>query len=318
MILNFKSTEKSLRKLGDEIQDKFRYIVAFGGTLFAFYIVSYFFLTLDQIQDPIIRILYIFSVAALIVVATLFVLRGVLSSPKPVAGDDVTMPRVRLHPESAQTFAYKAPEDVELEFPGRPLDGPADGEEGSARRSPAKARRADDDFSVMIVHPANAGEGALRDALGREIAGRAGQDSRWTKLGLAVLPPIVDDVDANGPVLSQADGADLVLFVFDNDLLRGEMEGLRTLIADRVPLVLVLNQVDRLRETEAKELQESLWAKLADVRRRPILVTCAPDPLPERLVVREADGTERVEEHVPEPDLGDLMAAMEKALRSAR
>ncbi|MGF1453997.1 MAG: hypothetical protein ACFB6R_01330 [Alphaproteobacteria bacterium] len=312
MLFNFKQSEKTLRKLGDEFQDKFRYIVAFTGTLFAFYVVSYFFVTLDRIQDPIIRVLYILSVAALIVIATLFVLRGILSPAKPAGTSETAVPRVRLHPESAQAFSTV--KEVALEFPGRALDAGGEGEPGEASPSAGSGG----DVSVMIVHPSHAGETALRAALTGEIARRSAKDARWSKLGLAVLPPIGDDGAANEPVLAQAKTADLVLFVFDNDLLRGEMEGLRSLIADRVPLILVLNQVDRLRDDEAKELQDSLWAKLADVRRRPPFVTCAPDPLPERLVMRQADGTERVERTVPDPDLGDLMAALDKVLRTAR
>ncbi len=332
-MLKFKQSEKALRRIGEELLEKFRYIIAIVFVVAGFYMASSFFLTLDKIQEPLFRILYILTVAALIVIATVLIFGGLFGRAKKSSKDDKPIPRVRLHPSSGQVFERTegtggdAPFEMPFRFPARadPVPAQGDGETGVVEERTSGQRLVfwrgatrSDDFKIAVVFPPSGGEDPLVDRLTVEIAARGAADARWSRVGLARLPAVTEDDAAVRQALSLAAAADLVLFVFEHDLLRHETDALRGLLAGKTPVILVLNRIDRLRDREAGELEASIRAKLADLRRRPHIITAMPDPLPQRLVLIGADGSETVEYEAPAHDLSALVDAVDKAMRAAR
>ena len=117
-------------------------------------------------------------------------------------------------------------------------------------------------------------EGEEREALAREVAGRA----------------------------------DLVLFVVDSDLTETELRALRALTASHRPVILVLNKIDHYKPDERQALLASLRRHTEGLVEPRNIVTAAARPAPRLVIHRDASGQEEEEWQTPDPDV-DLVKA---------
>ncbi len=122
--------------------------------------------------------------------------------------------------------------------------------------------------------------------------------------------PGIDEVAGEGRealALRTAASADLVLFVADGDLTRGEYQALQAVSAERRPVILALNKADRYTEDERERLLARLREHAAGLVGAANVLACAADPAPRRVILVDADGSEREREEQPPPAMTDLV-----------
>ena len=145
---------------------------------------------------------------------------------------------------------------------------------------------------------------------------------RWTAPdGSAVL---LTDVPGTAGVESgldrvaeeEATRAQVVLFVTDGDLARGEKQALERLLALDKPLILVLNKSDRYDAAEQALLIERLLAHVGDLggdwdRDQVVAVSAGGET---EVVEQRADGSEAVSRRQRPADVGVLVVAINRLL----
>src|SRR5947209_5331838 len=110
--------------------------------------------------------------------------------------------------------------------------------------------------------------------------------------------------------------ADLLLFVVDHDLLRGEYERLIELARLGKRSIVVLNKKDRFPDRDLAAIAAKLRERLSGVIDAADIVTVAAAPRPIPVQVRRADGTTETVLEVEEPDIGALRARIGQVLAS--
>jgi uncharacterized protein (DUF697 family) len=116
--------------------------------------------------------------------------------------------------------------------------------------------------------------------------------------------PGINEVDGEARELLAAEvaqKADLVLFVVDSDITGTELDALRNLKAFNMPVILVLNKVDRYGSEQQQQILASLKKHLDGVMVQENIVTASADPAPQVLVRIDEDGTET--ESIRQPDI---------------
>ena len=108
--------------------------------------------------------------------------------------------------------------------------------------------------------------------------------------------------------------ADLLLFVVDHDLLRGEYERLIELARLGKRSIVVLNKKDRFPDRDLAAIAAKLRERLSGVIDAADIVTVAAAPRPIPVQVRRADGTTETVLEVEEPDIGALRARIGQVL----
>ncbi|MFA6230693.1 MAG: GTP-binding protein [Rhodanobacter sp.] len=103
-----------------------------------------------------------------------------------------------------------------------------------------------------------------------------------------------------------AEVSDLVIFVCDGDLIREELDALKTLAATQRPLLLALNKADRYGNDELADLLQHLRLRVAGLVRAEDVLAVAAHPAPERLVAVDARGHEQVREQPRAPVVAAL------------
>jgi small GTP-binding protein len=118
--------------------------------------------------------------------------------------------------------------------------------------------------------------------------------------------------------------ADLLLFVVDHDLLRGEYERLIELARLGKRSIVVLNKKDRFPDRDLAAIAAKLRERLSGVIDADDIVTVAAAPRPIPVQVRRADGTTETVLEVEQPDIaalrtriGQVLAREGKLLRVA-
>lgn len=113
---------------------------------------------------------------------------------------------------------------------------------------------------------------------------------------------------------------DLVLFVVEADLTETELVALRSLSAERRPVLVVLNKADRYTETERQRLLATLRQRVARLVAPDNVLAAAAAPAPRTVIEQSADGGERETERPREPSLQSLVeriwAVLEREGRS--
>ena len=104
--------------------------------------------------------------------------------------------------------------------------------------------------------------------------------------------------------------ADIILFVVDGDLTNSQLEQLKIINQPNTHIILVLNKADLYTEDEVKDLTESLKLKTKNiVHPNHIVCTCA-DPLPQVLIVEDAQGKQTRKKLEVEKDVKHLKQAI--------
>lgn len=120
--------------------------------------------------------------------------------------------------------------------------------------------------------------------------------------------------------LEEARRAQVVVYVCEGDLTRGEKEALESLFAVGKPLVLVMNKSDRYDAAEQAQLMERLLDHLNDIgsdigRDRVVAVSAGGET---DIIERLEDGTERRAKRRREADIGVLVVAINRLLEDDR
>jgi small GTP-binding protein len=100
-----------------------------------------------------------------------------------------------------------------------------------------------------------------------------------------------------------AQKADVVLFVVDGDITSTELEALRSLKAFNMPVVMVLNKVDRYSEQQRTQILDSLTQHLEGVVGPDDIVTAAAEPATQRIIRVDEAGNETESTRRPEIDV---------------
>ena len=115
----------------------------------------------------------------------------------------------------------------------------------------------------------------------------------------------VDNAERGKLAMQQALSADLVLVVVNDDLTQGELDAMTQLFDKGKPLLLVLNQVDRLSPEQRDAKRQSLLKRTHRIIPADCYVETASQPI--TLVQRElADGTISEIERIGRPDIAQL------------
>lgn len=118
----------------------------------------------------------------------------------------------------------------------------------------------------------------------------------------------------------EARRSQLVLFVCDGDLTRGEKDSLATLLDCGKPLILVLNKSDRYSASEQAVVLERLLDHLQDLggavdRDRVVAVSAGGET---EVIERQADGSEASATRLRDADIGVLVVAINRMLTADR
>lgn len=100
--------------------------------------------------------------------------------------------------------------------------------------------------------------------------------------------------------------ADLLLFVFDHDVVRSEFDPMAALARQGKRSIVVLNKKDRFLDEDREAILAKLRERLAGVVPASDVVAVAASPRPIPVRFRGSDGQVETVLEVPEPDLGDL------------
>jgi hypothetical protein len=103
-----------------------------------------------------------------------------------------------------------------------------------------------------------------------------------------------------------ASRADLVLFIVDGDLTESEIRALRTLTAQRRPVLLVLNKADRYTREERELLLEALRRHSDGWIDRGNVVCISAKPAERLVILVDEDGNETETLRQPKPDIKAL------------
>ncbi|WP_337177581.1 GTP-binding protein [Paludisphaera sp.] len=189
------------------------------------------------------------------------------------------------------------------------------------------------EMDIVVFGTVSAGKTSLVNALiGREV-GEVGAVMGTTRRGdshvhaLEGVEGILRIVDTPGlaeagleggereaEARRLARGADLLLFVVDHDLVRGEYSAVLELARLGKRSIVVFNKKDRFPDADREAILAKLRERLAGVvpPEDVVAVAASPRPIPVR-VIRE-DGSQETVIEVQEPDVHDLRGRMAKVL----
>ncbi|MEM1139171.1 MAG: hypothetical protein AAGH45_04740, partial [Pseudomonadota bacterium] len=253
--------------------------------LFGLFAVSEFFTTLDGIESTPLRLAYTGVIAAGLIAAAYAAWRLVRPArSKRRRPQDKPAPRVIRRPSEAQLTDLAAKYAIVYGEPTLP-----------SGESPAPR--------IAVISTPGVGTEALTSALTQGAPGA---------LALGVFPPFTGELAHDQDLLTLAARADRALFVVDEDLKGDEVGLIKALTEARSRVVLALNRADRLSTEERAETEASLKRKVSALGKPIPVISATPDPLPVRVLIREEDGSERLGEEQPEPDVASLLKELAK------
>lgn len=100
--------------------------------------------------------------------------------------------------------------------------------------------------------------------------------------------------------------ADLVLFVVDGDITDTELIALRQLAERHVPLLLVLNKIDRYSHAQVKTIRQSLLKHTEGLIKSEDMIEVAADPMEQIIIRMDSEGNEREEHRRPDANIEKL------------
>lgn len=105
-----------------------------------------------------------------------------------------------------------------------------------------------------------------------------------------------------------------MLFVVDGDLTQAELAALQALHAERRPLLMILNKIDRYSQKERVTLRRALIRHAKGLLRPDDLVLTSAAPAAQWVIRVDADGNEETFERQPEPDVDALKTRLWEVL----
>lgn len=149
-----------------------------------------------------------------------------------------------------------------------------------------------------------------------DVARYAWQASTGATITLSDLPGL----DAVGKALDdammdEARRAHAVVFVTDGDMTRQQLDALQTLARLQKPLIVTLNKADRYDETEQAQLLARLQGRISeqsDSAPPVLIVTVAGGE--QSVIAEDASGSQTRETRPREPDVSQLVLALEELL----
>lgn len=188
-------------------------------------------------------------------------------------------------------------------------------------------------LQVVVFGNVSAGKTSLINALlGREVGKtdalmgttRAGETHTYTLKGVDGIVELTDTpglseagsggIEREAEARRLAASADLLLFVVDHDLTRGEYEPLVGLARQGKRSIVILNKKDRLLDDDRVAILAKLRERLAGVVAADDVVCVASSPRPIVVRVRKPDGSTETVLEVEPPDLGELRSRVGRIL----
>lgn len=161
---------------------------------------------------------------------------------------------------------------------------------------------------VFEVHPRGGWTREVAEApWTREVEGLAG--ARLTLLDTPGLNEIEGEA-REALARTAAARADVILFVVDGDLTQSEFAALSDLLDLHKAVLVVLNKADTFSREDLGAVLDAIRRRLRDRVRPELVVAAAADPLPQTLVERAPDGTERETARPRPPEIDALVAAL--------
>ncbi|MDO4642454.1 MAG: DUF697 domain-containing protein [Cardiobacteriaceae bacterium] len=131
--------------------------------------------------------------------------------------------------------------------------------------------------------------------------------------------PGIDEVDGKERAelaAHVARQADVILFVVDGDMTRGEYESLLQLHEKTQPIILVLNKADRLSEADCQLLLAHLRRRVAGIVPGECVVAASAQPDSYWQIDTDAEGREREQRITPAPDTNELKSVLWQLLEA--
>jgi len=259
-------------------------VVAFG---LAYWFLSSFFATLDQIANPWLQLAFTIATALLVALASVaaLVILGAWS-------------RVKVHP------AARSPSRERLDelFAKHGIEAPS--------ITVMPAGRAADGPAVAVIGSPGVGRTTLIRALSEELASRErGANPRFVE-----LPPLEADPIRQGDAVVMSADFDQVVLIVADDLKAHEMAALETIAKAGKRAIVVLAKADALRPGERAELVAALSERVAALPGPPVVVAASADPAPVVAELVTAEGTVKTTERRPPRSMAPLADAIEAAL----
>lgn len=196
-----------------------------------------------------------------------------------------------------------------------------------------EAHRAGGDLTLALFGEVSTGKSSLArallpdaDVLISPLAGSTTDIARYqwqSKTGATISLSDLPGLEAVGKtldseMLDEARRAHAVIFVTDGDLTRQQIDALRALRALNKPLIITLNKADRYAEDELGQLLQRIQQRVSapgdnDAGKSPALVVTIAGG-EQTVVARDASGVERQQTRVREPDISQLVMALEELL----
>jgi predicted GTPase len=180
------------------------------------------------------------------------------------------------------------------------------GEVSSGKSSLIKALVPDAEVTVDVVGGSTA-----------DVSHYRWHDEQGTEILLTDVPGIGGTTEGLSELATvEAQRANVVLFVCDSDLTRGEVEAIRALLEFDKPLIIVLNKADRYTPAEQAALMQRLLERIddigGDIRRDHVVAVSAGGEVD--VIERTAAGAEETARRTRPADIGVLVVAINRLL----
>jgi small GTP-binding protein len=189
-------------------------------------------------------------------------------------------------------------------------------------------------FHVVVLGTGPVGKTSLINALLGRSAGQTGATMGTTAQGrsythevegvegtlLLTDTPGLGEAGTEGrtreaEAVERALGADLLVFVVDQDLARADHRMIGEMAREGKRLIVALNKKDRLTEEDREAILAKLRERLAGLVPAGDVVAIAADPSPVTVRIRKPDGTTETALEEEPPDLEDLEARVSAILQ---
>ena len=264
------------------------------GAVAAVVVLSRVLLTLDELQNPELRLAYGLGIVAIAGAGALAV-RRLIRAPRLSRADE-TSRSIRKTPEDRLDGLF-AKHRLEID--------PRDAALRTKRLGKGEAA------VIAVVGVARTGKSRIATGLAAVLP----EQGRLPPFDLVEVPALGSDFATNLEALKPALSAHVVLFVADQDLRDYEFAALKALAERGAAPIVVLNKSDQRDAAARAETRRAVVRRLADLVAPDDIVEAAADPLPAVRVARDAGGRD-VEAEISRPaDVVSVAARVARRLR---
>ena len=133
-------------------------------------------------------------------------------------------------------------------------------------------------------------------------------------IDLHETPKITDKIDNNIKILDKHKENNLSLYVISEDITSYEWDTIYRIVENGHYVIIILNKIDLLTETQRQEIEESVTQKIQEIKNfdRCSFVQIKASPKPLTVIIQKADGSEEESERAVEPECNALLETIKK------